>query len=85
MRVRARSSGLPERGSCGRYPISPERSMRPPVGWPSPARIFVSGAVAADEADLVSRAHPERDVLHEDAGADAQLQVVYSEHGEGSF
>ncbi len=44
----------------------------------------LAGAVAADEADLVPRAHPERDVLHEDAGADAQLQLVYSEHGERS-
>jgi hypothetical protein len=40
----------------------------------------LAGAVAADEADLVAPVDPERDVGHEEARADADLEIVHGEH-----
>src|SRR5690606_20840230 len=45
----------------------------------------LSRAVATDEADLVAVAHAERHVLHQEAGANANLEVVHGKHRNGPF
>jgi len=40
----------------------------------------LAGAVAADESDLVARGDPERDVRHEHACSDTDLEVMHGEH-----
>ena len=42
----------------------------------------LAGAVAADEPHLVARRDAEVHVLHEHAGADADLEIMDGEHGD---
>ena len=46
-----------------------------------PGHRGLAGAVAADQADLVSRSHAEGDVCHQQARAGAHLEVVHGDHG----
>src|SRR3712207_8209121 len=46
-----------------------------------PGERRLAGPVAADEPHLVPGGDPERDALHEQPGAGADLEVVDGEHG----
>src|SRR3712207_6523053 len=53
---------------------------RQPLTREDPGQRGLARAVAADEPDLVAGGDPERDTLHEQPGAGADLEVVDGEH-----